>query len=106
MSNEMAPSSQNKALPLLVLDRVSKTFRMGRGKALAAVRNVSLAVHPGEIEVMLINRGFFVKGSTFRNDLCHRIGKTAVAVHIAAYKQCVRTKAAGQFHRHTRTHAE
>ncbi len=43
--------------PLLVLDRVGKTFRLPGGAVLAAVRDVSLTVHAGEIVALVGESG-------------------------------------------------
>jgi ABC-type glutathione transport system ATPase component len=43
--------------PLLVLDRVGKTFRLPGGATLAAVRDVSLTVHAGEIVALVGESG-------------------------------------------------
>ncbi len=53
----MSSTSGNPAVPLLQLDRVSKTFRAGRGKSVAAVRGVDLAVHAGEIVALVGESG-------------------------------------------------
>jgi ABC-type glutathione transport system ATPase component len=43
--------------PLLVLDRVSKTFKLPGGSVLHAVRDVSLTVHAGEIVALVGESG-------------------------------------------------
>jgi ABC-type glutathione transport system ATPase component len=43
--------------PLLVLDKVGKTFRLGGGNVLAAVKDVSLTVHAGEIVALVGESG-------------------------------------------------
>lgn len=43
--------------PLLVLDQVSKNFRLAGGGALAALRSVSLTVHAGEIVALVGESG-------------------------------------------------
>src|SRR5512140_3760534 len=53
----MTASSSSPAGPLLVLDRVSKSFRIGRGAVLPAVRSVSLSVQPGEIVALVGESG-------------------------------------------------
>ncbi|HMA06522.1 MAG TPA: ATP-binding cassette domain-containing protein, partial [Ramlibacter sp.] len=53
----MATPNSSTAKPLLVLDRVSKSFRIGRGAMLPAVRSVSLSVQPGEIVALVGESG-------------------------------------------------
>ena len=53
----MTAPSFAKSRPLLVLDRVGKTFRTGRHSFLAAVRAVSLTVHAGEIVALVGESG-------------------------------------------------
>jgi ABC-type glutathione transport system ATPase component len=50
-------SSRISDRPLLVLDEVSKDFRLGRGAVLHAVKSVSLTVHAGEIVALVGESG-------------------------------------------------
>ncbi len=52
-----ASSSATTPEPLLVLDRVRKTFRLPGGASLPAVRDVSLTVHAGEIVALVGESG-------------------------------------------------
>ncbi|HXD40476.1 MAG TPA: ABC transporter ATP-binding protein [Ramlibacter sp.] len=53
----MTPAPSPTTQPLLVLDRISKTFRIGRKSVLTAVRAVSLTVHAGEIVALVGESG-------------------------------------------------
>jgi len=59
MASVQPPSSSPAAArqPLLVLDQVSKNFRLAGGGTLAALRSVSLTVHAGEIVALVGESG-------------------------------------------------
>ena len=59
MASVQTPSSSPAAArqPLLVLDQVSKNFRLNGGGTLAALRSVSLTVHAGEIVALVGESG-------------------------------------------------
>jgi ABC-type glutathione transport system ATPase component len=55
--NSFKVSSRISNRPLLVLDEVSKAFRLGKRAVLHAVRSVSLTVHAGEIVALVGESG-------------------------------------------------
>ena len=63
------------------------------------------AVHAGQINVMLVDRCFFIKGRSFGNYIRHHVRIIAVSLHVAPDYDRIGTKASGHFHRHCRTDA-
>jgi len=53
----MPTATRSPGPPLLLLERISKTFRQGRHQVLQALRDVSLTVHAGEIVALVGESG-------------------------------------------------
>ncbi len=62
------------------------------------------AVHARDVEVMLIDGGFFEHRRPLGNDLCDQVGVLAVVLKVAANEHGIGAEVAGQLHGHGRMH--
>ena len=63
-------------------------------------------LHPGEINIVFINRRLLIQGRLLRNDVSHHPGIFRIHLHVTTDEYCLRAHRTGHLHRHGRADTE